>query len=257
MTSESLYLMKGGTGQYLDKVDLTEHGVPANQEFKLEVPITWLSGSDVPRIILIDVGSTQKPDKATINFDADDILSKVIKRSDWDAAPPLSRFELVDRPQFIVIHHTETPPVSSDLNGAKSAAKSVQQFHMTPEPRGRGWSDIGYSFLNTIGGILVEGRFGSLEEAIKGNAVRGAHAGTDAGNRAPGVSNEGNFGSKAMDAQQWDSLVSMCAALCQSCNIDPSAIRGHRDFVPTQCPGDWLYGQLGRLKKEVAQKLAG
>jgi hypothetical protein len=241
----------------LEKVDLTEHGVPANQEFKLEVPIAWLSGSDVPRVIVIDIGSTEKPGQAATSFDADNIFSKVIKRSEWKAVAPTSRFEIVDRPEFIVIHHTETSPSSSDLNGAKSAAKVIQEYHMTPKPKGNGWSDIGYSFLNTVGGIIVEGRFGSLEEAIKGNAVRGAHAGTDAGNRGPGVSSEGNFEVKAMDSQQWNSLVNMCAALCQSCNIDPSKIMGHRDFVATDCPGKWLYDQLERLKKEVAQKLAG
>lgn len=257
MTSKSLFLMKGGTNQFLNRADLTVHGVPANQEFKLDVPPQWLEGSDVPRVIVIDIGSTEEPNPATTDFDADDIFSKVVKRSSWGAAPPASRFEIVDRPQFIVIHHTETPPSSSDLNGAKSAAKTIQDFHMAPKPRGRGWSDIGYNFLNTVGGILVEGRFGSLEEAIKGNAVRGAHAGTDDGNRAPGVASEGNFQTKAMDPQQWDSLVSICAALCQSCDIDPSKIMGHRDFVPTDCPGNWLYSQLDRLKQEVAQKLAG
>ncbi|MEG4800140.1 peptidoglycan recognition family protein [Microcoleus sp. ARI1-B5] len=256
MTSESLYLMKGGTNQYLDKVDLAVQGDPANQEFNLDVPTQWLEGSDIPKVVVIDVGSTEKPSKATSIFDADDIISKVVKRSNWNASAPSSRFELVDRPKFIVIHHTETPPSSGGIDQAKTVVKDIQSFHMAPEPKGRGWSDIGYSFLNTVGGILVEGRFGSLEEAIKGNAVRGAHAGTDAGNRAPGVASEGNFSTKAMDSDQWNSLVNICAALCQSCNIEPSQIKGHRDFVPTDCPGQWLYDRLDRLRMEVAQKLA-
>lgn len=256
MTSKSLFLMKGGTNQFLEKIDLTVHGSPGDQEFKLDVPIQWLKGSDVPRAIVIDVGSTEEPDNASKSFDADDVFSKVIKRSDWKASAPTSRFEIIDSPKFIVIHHTETSPSSDGLKGAKSVAKGIQDFHMAPKPKGRGWSDIGYSFLNTVDGILVEGRFGSLEEAIKGNAVRGAHAGTDAGNRAPGVASEGSFQTKAMDSQQWDSLVSMCVALCQSCDIEPSQIRGHRDYVSTDCPGQWLYDQLDQLRKEVAQKLS-
>jgi hypothetical protein len=32
-------------------------------------------------------------------------------------------------------------------------------------------------------------------------------------------------------------------------------IRGHRDFSNTDCPGDWLYSQLPRLRKQVADKL--
>lgn len=256
MTSEALFLMKGGTNQFLDKIDLEIHGDPANQEYKLNVPTQWLEGSDVPRAIVIDVGSTERPSPATKGFDADEIYSKIVKRSDWNASPPVSRFEIIDRPAFIVIHHTETPPSSGGLDQAKEVVKGIQKFHMAPEPQGRGWSDIGYNFLNTVNGILFEGRSGSLAEAIKGNTVRGAHARTDAGNRSPGVASEGDFTTKAMNPEQWNSLVNICAALCQSCNIEPTRIRGHRDFVPTVCPGDWLYNRLEQLQKEVAQKLA-
>ncbi len=255
MTSKSLYLMKGGTNEYVNKVDLIPQGTPADQESKLDIPTQWLEGSDFPRVIVIDVDSIEEPSKAKASFDPDDIFTKMVKRSDWRASPPLSRFEIVDRPKFLVIHHTEAPQSSGGIAKAKEVAKGIQNFHMAPEPSGRGWSDIGYSFLNTVDGLLVEGRFGSLEEAIKGNAVRGAHAGTDAGNRAPGIASEGNFMTKTMDSVQWNSLVDICAALCQSCDIDPSQIKGHRDFVATDCPGNWLYNQLAKLRKEVAQKL--
>jgi hypothetical protein len=258
MTSQSLYLMKGGTSNlYLDKVDLQVHGNPVNEEFKLDIPSEWLDGSDIPRVIVVDVGSVEKPDQAKAGFKPDDLFASIVKRSAWKASPPSSRFELVDRPEFIVIHHTETSPSSGGINKAKEVAKNIQDFHMNPKPLGRGWSDIGYSFLNTVDGILIEGRFGSLEEAIKGNAVRGAHAGTDEGNRAPGISSEGNFMTNKMPPEQWNSLVNICTALCQSCDIDPAKIKGHRDFVPTDCPGDWLYDQLDKLRKEVAQKLVG
>jgi N-acetylmuramoyl-L-alanine amidase len=257
MTSKSLYLMKGGTNEFLNKIDLIPHGIPADQESKLDIPTAWLEGSDVPRVIVIDVDSIGEPNEAKSGFKPDDIFKKILKRSDWNASNPLSRFEIVDRPKFLVIHHTEGSPSPGGIANAKLVAKGIQDFHMAPEPKGRGWSDIGYSFLNTVDGFLVEGRFGSLEEAIKGNAVRGAHAGTDAGNRAPGIASEGNFMTKEMDSSQWNSLVDICTALCQSCDIDPAKIMGHRDFVSTDCPGNWLYSQLDKLKKEVAQKMTG
>jgi len=262
LTSEFLFLMKGGTNEFLDKVQLNPHGTPANEEFLLDIPKDWFQRSDVPRRITIDVDSTEKPNPASKGFDPDDVFSKVIERSAWNATPPTSRFEIVDRPKYIVIHHTDhtTNPSKETLQGAEDLAKDIQTYHMsnTPDPRDdKPWSDIGYNFLNTVGGFLLEGRFGSLEEAIKGNSVRGAHSSAVEGNRSPGIANEGNFSvNQNMPPAQWSKLVELCAALCQSCDIDPADIRGHRDFVNTDCPGDWLYAQLPKLIKEVAQKLA-
>jgi hypothetical protein len=36
---------------------------------------------------------------------------------------------------------------------------------------------------------------------------------------------------------------------------DPVNIRGQRDFSNSECPGDWLYGQIGRLQAEVRSSL--
>ena len=44
MTSESLFLMKGGTDEFLKKVDLQPHGVPADKEFKFDIPTDWGKG---------------------------------------------------------------------------------------------------------------------------------------------------------------------------------------------------------------------
>jgi N-acetylmuramoyl-L-alanine amidase len=249
MTSKSLFLMKGGTDEFLKKVDLQPHGNRANKEFKFDIPTDWGQTGDIPRVMVIDVGSAQDVKESKQTFSASGVFAKVVKRADWSAAPPKSKFETIDHPEFIVIHHTQGTPRRGK---AKDVAKDIQAFHMN----GNGWSDIGYGFLNMVDGTLIEGREGSLMQAIKGNAVRGAHAGTDRGNRSPSVSNEGNFMVTPMDDKQWQSLVDMCAALCESCDIDPSQIRGHRDFVPTDCPGDWLYARLPQLIKDVAAKLA-
>ncbi len=241
--------MKGGTDEFLKKVDLQPHGVPANKEFKFDIPTDWGKGGDIPRVMVIDVGSKQQVKQAAQTFSAGGVFATVVTRADWSASPAISKFETIDHPEFIVIHHTAG---SQNRGKSKQVVKDIQDFHMN----GNGWSDIGYGFLNMVDGTLVEGREGSLRQAIKGNAVRGAHAGTDRGNRSPSVSNEGNFMTTAMNAEQWQSLVDMCAALCESCDIDPSKIRGHRDFVANSCPGDWIYNRLPQLIKEVAAKLA-
>ena len=64
------------------------------------------------------------------------------------------------------------------------------------------------------------------------------------------LKNEGTFSVYQMKTQQWNSLVDLCVSICSSCKIDPDNIKGHRDFIETQCPGDWLYSQLPRLRSE-------
>jgi N-acetyl-anhydromuramyl-L-alanine amidase AmpD len=124
----------------------------------------------------------------------------------------------------------------------------------------RGWSDSGHNFLNTTGGFVLEGRHGSLDAVKQGFCIQSAHAKQDPGklangNQSPGIENEGNFMTFQMGQKQWDSLVELCASLCDSCTISPLNIKGHRDFSKTNCPGDLLYSQLPRLRKQVADKL--
>ncbi|HEY9851816.1 MAG TPA: N-acetylmuramoyl-L-alanine amidase [Leptolyngbyaceae cyanobacterium] len=182
--------------------------------------------------------------------------ASVISAADWGAIPPKEPCEETI-PKYIIIHHTDTPnPPNAiskgTLNGAKQFAKSIQNTHM----KTNGWNDSGHNFLNTVSGIVLEGRQGTLTAIVQGKCIRSAHAGNKSANESPGIENEGNFMTNKMSATQWNSLVELCAALCSGCNINPDNIKGHRDFKATKCPGDWLYDQLPRLRQEVRQKLA-
>ncbi|PSN19534.1 hypothetical protein C7271_06835 [filamentous cyanobacterium CCP5] len=154
-------------------------------------------------------------------------------------------------PRYIVIHHTFSLTASGNQSesAAKTLARNIQNFHMD----NNGWSDSGHNFLNTTGGFTLEGRHGTLGNIKNGLCVRSAHA--PGANDSPGIENEGDFRTAAMGATQWNSLVDLCAAICKSCSIDPNNIKGHRDFVATECPGDWLYGQLPKLRNEVRNNL--
>lgn len=184
----------------------------------------------------------------------------VISTQDWGARPPRNRAARTN-PKYIVIHHTasQNPPNHASKGteaGAKKYARDIQKFHMDVN----GWSDSGHNFLNTTAGILLEGRHGTLDAVKQGKCVQSAHAARQGGrlaggNQSPGIENEGTFMTHQMGEQQWNSLVELCVALCQSCNISPANIKGHRDFSFTLCPGDWLYAQLPKLRKEVADKL--
>lgn len=188
--------------------------------------------------------------------------ASVITADQWGARPPRNAPFPRTTPRYVVIHHTDTPnpPAElskSSLDGSKSFARTIQHWHMDDN----GWSDSGHNFLNTAAGILLEGRHGSLSAVKQGQCVQSAHAAQDpgklaGGNQSPGIENEGNFMSHPMSKTQWNSLVTLCASLCSSCSIPPANIRGHRDFSNTDCPGNWLYGQLGQLRKEVADLLS-
>ena len=181
--------------------------------------------------------------------------ASVISAKEWGARAP-KQWPEETRPQYIVIHHTDMPNPPRDLSratvdGAKQLARSIQGAHMGEF----GWNDSGHNFLNTTGGVLLEGRQGSLNAIKRGRCVRSAHAGSVKGNESPGIENEGNFMTYQMNAKQWESMVELCASICSSCKIDPDNIKGHRDFSPTNCPGNWLYSQLPRLRQDVRKRL--
>lgn len=187
--------------------------------------------------------------------------ASVIGCDEWGAAPAkVNAFERTTA-KWVVVHHSDHPnpphAVSGGtLTGAFTLARDIQRDHMV----NRGWYDSGQNFLNTVGGFLLEGRHGSLQAVKAGQGIQSAHAPHQAGkltggNDSPGIENEGNFMTFEMGAQQWSSLVDLCASLCSSLHLPPTSIKGHRDFKATLCPGDWLYSQLPRLRLEVAGRL--
>lgn len=185
----------------------------------------------------------------------------VIGCTEWGAVPAKVGAFSPTTPRWVVVHHTAHPNPPNDvskrtLDGAFALAKSIQNDHMNKN----GWYDSGHNFLNTTAGFLLEGRHGSREAAIAGRGIQSAHAPQSSGklaggNNSHGIENEGNFMTAQMAPEQWSSLVELCASLCSSCVLAPTAIKGHRDFTATACPGDWLYAQLPKLRLEVAQRL--
>jgi hypothetical protein len=267
LTKTALYLMEGGDSfQYLDKVDVAIHNSAA-REYKLTMPLWWFGDRNAPRRLLIQRDEClpePEPRAARIL----DVFNRVIPTAEWGATVrgPFSQTS----PRYIVIHHTadRNPPRDPSRgteDGAKLLARRLQRNHIEINR----WQDSGHNFLNTTGGYLLEGRHGTLNAILQGKCVRSSHAGSNLGNLSPGIENEGCFGGGSgtgcpgeqgarvlqMSVEQWNSLVDLCAGLCKACNIDPEFIRGHRDFSPTECPGDLLYNALGRLRADVRDRL--
>lgn len=187
--------------------------------------------------------------------------ASVIGCDEWGAAPPKNAPFKRTTPKWVVVHHAAYPNPPKDRSqrtrdGAITLAREIQHDHMV----NRGWFDSGQNFLNSTGGFLLEGRHGSLDAVKVGQCIQSAHAPQDkgklpGGNESPGIENEGNFMTAQMAPVQWASLVELCASLCDSLKLPPTAIKGHRDFTNTDCPGDWLYGQLPQLRMDVAKRL--
>ncbi|HEX6968514.1 MAG TPA: peptidoglycan recognition family protein [Micromonosporaceae bacterium] len=176
--------------------------------------------------------------------------------ADWGARPPAGGISVVpNRPNKIIVHHTVSPN-TTDYSRAQAHAHAhwVQDLHIDSNR----WPDTGYHFINSRGGWLTEGRHGSLYALMRNNGntiVQGAHT-SGQNDQAIGIANEGSYHDGAQPTQeQWNSLITICAFVCQQYAIPPSQIYGHKDFGSTLCPGV-IHDRLPELRQAVAARLA-
>lgn len=186
------------------------------------------------------------------------IRAPLVHRSAWRARPPVD-WEVEQAPvRAVVLHHTAT---SNDDPDPLAMVRRVQQFHA----EARGWGDIGYSFLVLEDGRVVEGRADSLASAAPLGVIAGHAYGHNVGTL--GVAVAGRFHHCGPTPAAWATTVSILAAICRSCDLDPTGgpvvlangrslpavISAHRHAVDTSCPGDELVARLPQLRAEVAR----
>lgn len=177
---------------------------------------------------------------------------RIYTTSEWDADPPKEAITVLDsRPTKLVIHHTAgANSTDYSLAHAFALARGIQQAHFA-----RGFIDSGQHFTISRGAFVLEGRHRSLEVLRGGTRhVRGAHC-SGQNDVAVGIENEGTYTTVAPPNSLWNQLVSHGAYICQKYGIATAAIKGHRDFVATECPGDVFYGMLPKLRTEIAEWL--
>lgn len=150
---------------------------------------------------------------------------------------PLSYPENVTK---FIVHHTET---TSNLDNPPLAIRNIYYYHAIS----RGWGDIGYNYIIDTNGRVYEGRYG-------GEGVVGGHAGP--GNTGSiGISILGSYDDDEVPEAALSSLAKLIAIKSKIHDIDPTGyssfrgevranIMGHRDIMNTDCPGDYLYGNL-------------
>ncbi len=186
----------------------------------------------------------------------------IVRRAEWGAkAAPQ---QPIATPLGIVLHHTasanrayERDPFK-ELEKGKALMQSIQRRHMDPKSAGgNAWCDFGPHFVVTRGGIILEGRTGSILAAERGKTVWAAHTGETVGNHHYyGIELEGNFvAGPVWTPQQMEKTIELCAWLCLTGKIQSAEIYGHRQRLTlagrfTECPGK-LLDHLPIIRKMV------
>lgn len=177
---------------------------------------------------------------------------KIFMTAEWGARRPNSTNFAKRTAAGLLIHNTQHPnraPLSgnAERSAAFSLARSIQEDHFD-----RGWADTGQHFLISRGGLIMEGRHGSLNAAKEGRVARGAHANSNVYNTTWfGIELEGdNRAEFKVAAPQWAALIELCAWLSFWGSFDPRNIKGHLEVSSTDCPGK-VMDHLAELRERV------
>jgi hypothetical protein len=173
--------------------------------------------------------------------------------------------------QKLIVHHTVTANADPD---PAATVRAIYFYHVV----NRGFCDIAYNFLVDAQGHLYKGRYSGPKdtktqdtitgENAVGKGVTGAHTG-GYNSGTMGIAVLGDYVSTPIPAPARQALVQHLAweaarhglpPLATSTYTNPDSgakkttpnITGHRDYTPTQCPGETLYQALPGIRQEVA-----
>lgn len=157
-------------------------------------------------------------------------------RAEWKAVPATQPYVPDPQPWRITLHHSDGR-YTRTLAESLDEAHFIQDFHI----HGRGWIDIAYHFLVDSAGNIIEGR---------PEGTLGAHTlSNNEGN--VGIVLLGNYHPPVNDkptAAQLAAVTALGRYLVARYGIDPRALKGHRDYKATDCPGDRAYAELAALR---------
>jgi hypothetical protein len=160
--------------------------------------------------------------------------ARYISRRDWNARPPKQPpvVLLPSAVDTIVFHYTAALADTRDSHAECAVrVRGVQAFHQ----EGRGWNDIAYNYLVCRHGYVFEGRGIDAKSAATGNdndhTVAICFLGADRHGRDD-VTTAGR--AAFVQIVRW----------IRSRRPAARYIRGHRDYMPTTCPGDEIYNYV-------------
>jgi hypothetical protein len=182
---------------------------------------------------------------------------RIRAREEWAVdRPPLGGLNEEDV-RFLIVHHSASHNGHSG-DDAPAILRSFYDFHVS----NRGWNDIAYNFLIDADGGIWEGRAGSLDGPVAGDATGGNQGFTQL------VCVIGDYDTAQPSSASITSLVSLLAWLADRYDISTSpgsevsfvsrgsnrhpvgaevitpTITGHRTMSKTSCPGGNLDGYV-------------
>jgi N-acetylmuramoyl-L-alanine amidase len=198
----------------------------------------------------------------------------VLRRESWGAGLPAPSGLPTEAPgdvRVLLVHHS----ASTNDYGEDQAADQIRQFHALHTGPDKGWPDVAYNFFVDRYGRVWEGRAGSVDGPVIGDATGGNQGFSQL------VCLIGNFEANEPTPEAMDTLAGVLAWLAGRDGVDvtPGAttsftsrgsnrwpagttvetttIAGHRDMSQTACPGDAAYARVrGDLPGLVAQRAA-
>lgn len=115
---------------------------------------------------------------------------------------------------------------------------AIRDMHMAPP---NNYIDIGYHYLIGRSGKVYDGRPDSQS---------GAHC-YGYNSDSLGVNLLYGTADKALTDESYKALIKLLAELCAKYNIPRDNIFGHRDFLATQCPGDFIYAKIQAIINDL------
>lgn len=193
---------------------------------------------------------------------------KILPRRAWaEGLSEPRNLPVEDDVRFLLVHHTQTPNEETRAEvGAR--LRSIHRFHTVD----KGWPDVAYNFFVDGYGRIWEGRAGSLERPVRGDATGGSQG------HALLCCFVGDHRTVPPTGAAQDAMVSLLAWLADEYRVDLGAgrtitfrsrgsnkwkqgeqvmttpIAAHRDMSQTDCPGNAAYGLVTGALAERARR---
>ena len=196
----------------------------------------------------------------------------VIPRSSWGGDLPATgplEVEALEDVRFLLVHHSATPNGYS----RERAVQYLRSFYGYHTSSAKGWNDIAYNFLVDSYGRIFEGRTGSIQAPIRGDATGGSQG------FALLCCFIGDHSKEEPTPEAVSAMAALLAWLSSEYGIDPTpgataefisrgsnlhargfpvvtrTIVGHRKMSRTSCPGDAAAAIVDRRLPEIVTAL--
>lgn len=158
------------------------------------------------------------------------LSSPYVTRSQWGARSPSGSGNSLSGKGKGAALHWEGPEMGSRPHSdCDNLMRSIQNYHMDTQ----GWTDIAYNLACCEHGYIFEGRG-------KGKGS-GANGTSDANHNYPSIC--ALVGENDPQPAALDNAIADAVAMLRSWGVG-SAMKGHRDFVSTACPGNSIYSKM-------------